>query len=85
MISIRSPIWEGDIFRGMLVTAVTVNALSRFIARSGAVPLADNRFVLYGRDHVLAHRNMERGKFKRQSDIPLPALQDVGDPVLAKL
>jgi len=28
---------------------------------------------------------MERGKFKRQSDIPLPALQDVGDPVLAKL
>ncbi len=85
MISIRSPIWEGDIFRGMLVTAVTVNALSRFIARSGAVPLADNRFVLYGRDHVLAHRNMERGKFKRQSDIPLPALQDVSDPVLAKL
>jgi len=64
---------------------VTVNALSRFIARSGAVPLADNRFVLYGRDHVLAHRNMEKGQFKRQADIPLPALEEVGDPVLAKL
>ena len=85
IISIRSPIWEGERFRGMLVAAVTVNALSRFIARSGAVPLADNRFVLYGRDHVLAHRNMEKGKFKRQADIPLPALEDVGDPVLARL
>ena len=85
IISIRSPIWEGETFRGMLVAAVTVNALSRFIARSGAVPLADNRFVLYGRDHVLAHRNMEKGQFKRQADIPLPALEEVGDPVLAKL
>ena len=85
IISIRSPIWEGETFRGMLVAGVTVNALSRFIARSGAVPLADNRFVLYGRDHVLAHRNMEKGQFKRQADIPLPALEEVGDPVLAKL
>ena len=85
IISIRSPIWEGDTFRGMLVAAVTVNALSRFIARSGAIPLADNRFVLYGRNHVLAHRNMEQGKFRRQADIPLQALEDVGDPVLARL
>lgn len=85
IISIRSPVWEGQTFRGMLVAGVTVNALSRFIARSGAVPLANNRFVLYGRDHVLAHRNMEKGQFKRQADIPLPALEDIGDPVLAKL
>lgn len=85
VISIRTPIWEGDRLRGVLVSVVTVNALSRFIARSGAVPLAANRFVLFGRDHVLAHRLMEKGEFARQADIPLPRLDQVGDPILAKL
>lgn len=84
-ITIQTPIREGDQFRGILASVVTVNALSRFIARSGALPLADNRFILYGKDHVLAHRSMERGKFERQADIPLPRLDQVGDPILAKL
>jgi hypothetical protein len=43
-ITIQTPIREGDRFRGFLASVVTVNALSRFIARSGALPLADNRF-----------------------------------------
>ena len=85
VISIRTPIWEGDRLRGVLVSVVTVNALSKFIARSGAIPLADNRFVLFGRDHVLAHRLMEKGEFARQADIPLPRLDQVRDPILAKL
>lgn len=84
-ITIQTPIREGERFRGILASVVTVNALSRFIARSGALPLADNRFILYGKDHVLAHRSMERGKFERQADIPLPRLDQVGDPILAKL
>ena len=84
VISIRTPIWEGERLRGVLVSVVTVNALSKFIARSGALPLADNRFILFGRDHVLAHRLMEKGEFARQADIPLPRLDQVGDPVLAK-
>lgn len=84
-ISVQTPIREGDRFRGVLASVVTVNALSKFIARSGALPLADNRFILYGKDHVLAHRSMERGKFERQTDIPLPSLDQVGDPILAKL
>ena len=67
------------------MSGVTVNALSRFNAQSGALPLADNRFILYGKDHVLAHRLMEHGNFKRQPDIPLPTLDQVGDPILAKL
>ncbi|CAN0593752.1 unnamed protein product, partial [Laminaria digitata] len=60
-ISVQTPIREGKRFRGILASVVTVSALSRFIARSGALPLADNRFILYDRDHVLAHRSMERG------------------------
>lgn len=85
VVSIISPIREGDRFRGVLASVVTVNALSKFIARSQSLPLADNRFILYGRDHVLAHRSMEKGEFKRQPDIPLPRLDQVGDPILAKL
>lgn len=85
VVSIRSPIREGERFRGLLVSIVTVNALSKFIARSASLPLADNRFILYGRDHVLAHRSMEKGEFKRQPDIPLPKLDQVGDPILAEL
>lgn len=84
-ITIQTPIREGDRFRGILASVVTVNALSSFIARSGALPLADNRFILYGKDHVLAHRSMERGEFARQPDIPLPKVDQVGDPILAKL
>ncbi|MFT5486148.1 MAG: adenylate cyclase [Paracoccaceae bacterium] len=84
-ITIQTPIREGDRFRGILTSVVTVNALSRFIARSGALPLAGNRFILYGKDHVLAHRSMERGKFERQSDIPLPPLDGVNDPILENL
>lgn len=84
-ITIQTPIREGDRFRGILASVVTVNALSRFIARSGALPLADNRFILFGRDHVLAHRSMEKGDFERQADVPLPRLDQVGDPILAKL
>ena len=85
VISIRSPIWEGERFRGVLVSVVTVKALSRFIARSGSLPLADNRFILFGRKHVLAHRSMAKGEFERQPDIPLPLLDQVGDPILAEL
>lgn len=84
-ITIQSPIREGERFRGILASVVTVNALSRFIARSGALPLADNRFILFGREHVLAHRSMEKSDFKRQADVPLPHLDQVGDPILAKL
>jgi hypothetical protein len=85
IISVRTPVREGDVFKGLLVSGVTVNALSRFNAQSGALPLADNRFILYGKDHVLAHRLMEHGNFERQPDIPLPTLDQVGDPILAKL
>ena len=85
VISIRSPIWEGERLRGLLVSVVTVKALSKFIARSGSLPLADNRFILFGRNHVLAHRAMATGEFERQSDVPLPLLDQVGDPILAEL
>lgn len=46
VVSDRTPIREGDRFMGMLVSGVTVRELSRFIARSGNMALADNLFIL---------------------------------------
>ena len=85
VVAYRTPIWQGDTFRGVLIAGVTVNALSRFIARSADAPLTGNRFILYGRDHVLAHANMAKGGYKRNADIPLPRLNEVGDPVVARM
>ena len=86
VISVRTPIWHGTEFRGMLAAGVTVDALSEFIARSAsAAPLTANRFVLYGRDHVLAHANMAEGGYKRNADIPLPHLDQVADRAVANI
>lgn len=85
MFAVRTPIWSGDTFRGMLVAGVTVDELSRFIVRSADAPLTGNRFILFDRDYVLAHRHMAEGGYMRNRDVPLPKLDEVGDPVLAKL
>lgn len=85
LVTVQAPMWEGDRFHGVLISTVNAGELSRFIAKSGSGPLTGNRFILYGRDHVLAHRNMADGRFTRDGDIPLPKINEVGDRVLASL
>lgn len=84
LLAVRTPVWEGDRYLGVLLSAVTVGDLSRFIAGRGAGSLGGNLFVLYGEDHVLAHRNMAGGSYRRDDDVPLPRLDEVGDRVLAR-
>lgn len=84
LLAVRTPVWEGDRYLGVLLSAVTVGDLSRFIAERGAGSLGGNLFVLYGEDHVLAHRNMAGGSYRRDDDVPLPRLDEVGDRVLAR-
>ena len=80
----RSPIRRDGQFIGMLVSTVTVQALSRFLGDANTGPLPDG-FILYGRDHVLAHRLMAAGGWRRSPTVPLPGLDQIGDPVLANL
>ena len=84
ILTVRTPVWEGDRYLGVLLSAVTVGDLSRFIAGAGTGSLSRNLFVLYGEDHVLAHRNMAGGSYRRGDDVPLPRLDEVGDRVLAR-
>ena len=85
LLVVRTAIRMGGKFRGFLGSTVSVNELSEVIARSSDQAMGANRFILYGRTHVLAHRNMVARGHKRNVDVPLPLLNEVGDPVLAAL
>ena len=72
-------------FAGMFSQAVSISDLSRHLAsigvENGIIP-----FVLYDRDHVLAHPLlMSWSPDASESDQPLVALLDLGDPVLERI
>lgn len=85
LVNLRAPLRRNGKFLGVLVSAVTVSELSRFLAKAPVDSDVADRFILYGRDHVLAHRSMSGGKFPRSTSQPLPRLDQVGDPVLARM
>ena len=84
LVNLRSPIERDGRFVGLLVSVVSVRALSRFLRDEPAGPLPDG-FILYGPNHVLAHRSLAEGAWPRSGDIPLPGIEQIGDPVLANL
>ncbi len=69
---------------GAVVAVVTVRQLSIFVSKS-RLQSAGRVFVLYGRDHVLAHSLMVGGYPGRTAKDPLPALIGFGDPVLGSI
>ena len=85
MINLRSPVRRNGEFLGMLVSVVSVSELSRLITERHDNMIIPDRFILYGSDYVLAHRSMVKGGFTRSARQPLPGLDQVDDPVLARL
>ncbi len=81
----RSPVYREGKFLGVLVSAVSLAELSRFLAEDKSESAGVQSFLLYGRDYVLAHRLMADGAFQRSSSLPIPALGQLGDPVIAEL
>lgn len=80
----RAPLWRNGRFLGILVSAVSVAELSRLLADDEEDETL-TRFILYGRDHVLAHFAMIGDGPPQDKTPPLPRLDQVGDPVLARL
>ncbi len=78
------PVRRGGVFIGAIVAVVSVQHLSNFISEKG-LETTGNRFILYGRDHVLAHWLLMRGYPDRSIEDPLPRLDGFGDPVLASI
>ena len=85
LINLRTPLRRQGKFVGLLMAVVPVAELSRSFAQGPLQNLIPDRFVLYGRDHVLAHRAMADGSHARSSSVALPSLGQVGDPILATI
>ncbi len=85
LINLRTPLRRRGKFVGLLTAVVPVAVLSRSFAEGPLQGLIPDRFVLYGRNHVLAHRTMATGTHARSPDLPLPTLSQVGDPILASI
>ena len=80
-----TPIHIDGEFAGLYSQAVTISDLSRYIAsvgsETGVIP-----FILYGRDHVLAHPLLiSWSPAVSDRDQPLAALAALGDPVLERI
>lgn len=85
LLNLRTPLWRGDRFLGILVSTVTVSELSRVIARLISREESLVPFVLYDEDHVLAHRIMSKRGFPRSDEYPIPRLDQLGDEFLAQI
>lgn len=68
---------------GAVSAVVAIRELSSFVRQRHAEP--GKRFVLYGRDHVLAHPLMTRGYPGLSAKQPLPALAGFRDTILAAI
>lgn len=78
------PVSRNGVFIGAIVAVVSIQHLSSFISEKG-LENSGNRFILYGRDHVLAHWQMMGGYPNRSSEHSLPRLDEFSDPVLASI
>ena len=83
LLNIRTPLWRENSFLGILLTTVTVAELSRFLADSLGPDVG--AFILYGRQHVLAHPALGQNPLLSRRDRPLPEVTEIGDPVLASI
>jgi adenylate cyclase len=83
LVNVRTPLWHEGSFLGILLTTVTVAELSGFLAESPES--RTGAFVLYGRDHVLAHAALAHSPSLFKRDRPLPEVKEIGDPVLASI
>ena len=78
------PVRRNGEFVGAIVAVTSVQGLSNFIGEQG-LETNGNRFILYGRDNILAHWMMTSGYPGRSREHPLPRLDEFGDPILASI
>ncbi len=69
---------------GAIVSVVSVQKLSHFVG-DGKLVQAGQRFILYGRDHVLAHPFLVNGARVQSDEHPLPRLDMVHDKILSAI
>ena len=78
------PVQRDGRFIGAVVAIVSIRELSAFVRKVGKAD-PGTRFILYGRDRVLAHPLMAGGYPGLSVANPLPRLDGFRDPVLAAI
>lgn len=81
LVGFAQPMSLGDRGIGFVIATTTVELLSTFIA-SIETPGEIGTFVLYDRDHVLAHSALAEPGRLTSLEQPLPSLAELGDPAL---
>lgn len=85
LVNLRMPVRRGGELLGGLVAIVTMGDLSRFVSDAEPV-LGASSFILYDREFVLAHPSLVgRAMYQVPRDQVLPRIDQVGDPVLARM
>lgn len=77
------PVRREGVLLGHLLPTITVAELSRDLAAISST--AQQAFILYGRDQVLAHPALATLAVPRSRERPLPLLGDIGDRALAAI
>lgn len=79
------PITHNGSSTGVIIAVTSAQGLSSFISEKG-LESTGNRFILYGRDQVLAHSLLMNGDYpNRSEEHPLPRVDIFGDPILASI
>lgn len=81
VVNLRRPVVTSGTFRGVIAATVTIRDLSRHLIEL-ETETAQNAFILYDHDRVLAHRTLAGGFPGLSPERPLPAITEIGDPVL---
>jgi class 3 adenylate cyclase len=78
------PLWREGEYAGTLIALVSLRLLSEFVSELES-EFGANAFILYGRDHILAHPLMAFGYDGLTRLAPLPELIRFGDPILSSI
>ena len=85
MLTLAQPVYRGGVYLGLFVAAISIHEFSRSLEEFVSRFVGHNVFVLYGRDHVLAHPYLIDDYTEISAETPLPLLERFGDPVLASI
>ena len=81
ILNLRQPVRRGGEYLGILLAAVTVSELSEYLSQLNRT-IGNNAFILYERDHILAHPYLTSHYPGLSTEAPLPAVASFGDPIL---
>jgi len=84
-LNLRAPVYRDGEYLGVLLTGISVKDLSDFLANLDLGEDTSTPFVLYGRNHVMAHEALVFGVWGVSETQPLPEVDSFQDPALASL